>query len=104
MSTFLTGILLGLAAAVIDTTPMLIMKLDKYACGSAFVHWVVLGIFITYMNMPVSPWLQGMLVGLLASLPVVINLVKDDPKSIPIVLVFSLVLGTLLGITTAKWA
>lgn len=104
MPTLLTGLLLGLAAAIIDVTPMLIMKLDKYACWAAFAHWVVLGIFITYMNMPVAPWLQGLLVGLLASLPVLLSLLKDDPKSIPIVLVFSLILGTLLGISTAKWA
>lgn len=104
MATLITGLLLGLAAAVIDVTPMLMMRLNKFACASAFTHWIVLGIFITYMNIPVFPWLQGLLVGFLASLPVIIGLLKDDPKSVPIVLVTSLVLGTLLGIATAKWA
>lgn len=104
MTRLFTGLALGLVAGIIDATPMILMKMNKFDCLSAFAHWLVLGILLVYMNMPLPGWLQGLVLGLLAALPVVMGLLKTDPKSIPVVLVFSLILGTLLGMATAKWA
>ena len=82
---------------------MIIQKLDKYANWSAFVHWVVLGIFIAYIQMSLSPWLKGLVVAELAALPIVIIVSKKDKKAGIPILVMSAVLGTLVGIATAKF-
>ena len=82
---------------------MIIQKLDKYANWSPFVHWVVLGIFIAYIQMSLSPWLKGLVVAELAALPIVIIVSKKDKKAGIPILVMSAVLGTLVGIATAKF-
>ena len=58
MSKLSISLIIGIIAGIIDVTPMIIQKLDKYACLSAFVHWVILGIVISYIEMPVAPWLK----------------------------------------------
>ena len=39
MNNFLIAILIGLVAGIIDVVPMIIQKLDKGSCLSAFVHY-----------------------------------------------------------------
>ncbi|WP_373718822.1 hypothetical protein [Bacteroides heparinolyticus] len=42
MKELLIGAAIGFAAGMIDVIPMLIRKLDKESCLSAFVHYFVL--------------------------------------------------------------
>ena len=42
----MVSLVIGLIAAVIDTAPMVIRKMDKFFIVSAFCVWVILGIFI----------------------------------------------------------
>ncbi len=92
---------IGIIAGIIDVIPMVIQKLDKYANISAFVHWIVVTIFIAYIQIPIAPWLKGFLVAEMAAIPVMIQQLKDSPKSIVPIAIFSAVLGTLVGIVTA---
>lgn len=46
MNDLLIAIIIGLVAGLIDVTPMVIMKLEKVANISAFVHYFVLGLII----------------------------------------------------------
>jgi hypothetical protein len=95
---------IGVAAGVVDVVPMVIQRLDRYACVSAFVHWVVTAVLISYVEAPLSPWLKGLLIGELSALPVVILVSKYDTKGIVPIFVFSAMLGAAVGAMTAKFA
>jgi len=69
MNTFIIAILIGITAGLIDVIPMLIQKLDKSACWSAFLHWVVLGLIIPFVNWDMVPWLKGLLIAELTAIP-----------------------------------
>jgi hypothetical protein len=104
MSKLSISLIIGVIAGIIDVTPMIIQKLDKYACFSAFVHWIILGIVISYIEIPVAPWLKGTIISILCVLPIVILVSKEDPKSIIPILIMSIILGIGVGISTAKFA
>ena len=71
---------------------------------SAFVHWIVLGVLISYVQLPLAAWAKGIVVAVLACLPVVILVSEKDPKSIVPILIMSVVLGAAVGFTTARYA
>ncbi|MFA5995760.1 MAG: hypothetical protein WCW27_03895 [Patescibacteria group bacterium] len=104
MRTILLSLVLGSIAGIIDIIPMLIQKLDKYATGSAFVQWVVLGFIITHVNIPglQTGWLKGLIVAVLMSLPIVIIVAKTEVKSVGIILAMSAVLGSVVGYVSTK--
>ena len=101
MSKLFIAILIGAAAGVIDIIPMLIQRLNKYATISAFLHWVAAGIVIAYLQVPMAPWLTGLIFGELLAIPVAVMVAKDDRKSVPIILGMSTMLGTLIGIAVS---
>ncbi|MGE5454846.1 MAG: hypothetical protein ACM3O9_06585, partial [Methylocystaceae bacterium] len=70
MRRFWIAVGLGMAAGVIDVAPMLVMNTDVFACISAFLHWVFLGIVIVYIDWPIMGWLKGLIIAWLAALPV----------------------------------
>lgn len=104
MSKLFISLLIGIIAGIIDVTPMIIQKLDKYANISAFIHWVVLGVIISYVHMPFPPYLKGIIVSLLAILPILVIVSKEDKKAIIPILVMSVILGAGVGLATAKFA
>ncbi|OGY87186.1 MAG: hypothetical protein A2233_03610 [Candidatus Kerfeldbacteria bacterium RIFOXYA2_FULL_38_24] len=103
MRSLLLSLALGVIAGIIDITPMIIQKLDKYATASAFVQWVILGFIITHINIPgVDGWLKGTIVAVLMSLPIIILVLKADRKSVPIILLISAILGGVVGFLSTK--
>jgi len=104
MSKLIISLIIGLIAGIIDVIPMIIQKIEKHACVSAFLHWIIMGIIISYIQIPFAPWLKGLVVAELSAIPVVIIVAKEDKKSIAPILVMSAILGILVGITTAKFA
>jgi hypothetical protein len=94
MKNIFFALVLGTGAGVIDIIPMIIQKLDKYSTISAFVQWLVLGFVITFIKIPgVDGWLNGLITAVLLSLPIIIIVMKNDPKSILIILFMSALLG-----------
>ena len=104
MPKLLIAILIGAAAGIIDIIPMLLQKLNKYVTISAFLHWVAAGIVLTYLDVPLAPWLSGLAFGELLAVPVAVMVAKDEPKSAPIILGMSAILGTLIGIAVSFFA
>ena len=99
MNIFVLSILIGLAAGIIDILPMIIKKLDKRASISAFLQCLFLGIIIVNIDLPyIIWWLEGGLISLAFTLPIVLIVSKEDKKSVPIIMVNSIILGTLIGI------
>ncbi len=102
MKNLIIGLILGIVAGIIDTVPMIIQDLDCFAITSAFIHWMVLGIIIPSIKWDIKPWITGIIIAELTALPIMILLLKDDPKSIIPIFVFSAILGGLLNITFKK--
>ena len=99
MNILILSFLIGLAAGIIDIIPMLLKKLDKRACISAFLQYLFLGIIIVNIDLPyIIWWMEGGLISLAFTLPIVLIVSKNDKKSVPIILINSIVLGTLIGI------
>lgn len=103
MHDILIAIIIGLAAGLIDVTPMVIMKLDKTANISAFVHYFALGLIIPFVSWDLAPWLKGICISLLSALPVMIIVYPKDKKAIIPMLAFALILGAGIGIAGAKF-
>jgi hypothetical protein len=92
------SLLIGITAGVIDVIPMLLQNINKYACVSAFIQWVVLGLIIPYINWNMQPWIKGLIVAELLAFPVMVLVLEKEPKSIIPIAIFSAVLGALVGI------
>ena len=99
MNILVLSILIGLVAGIIDIIPMIIKKLDKRATISAFLQYLFLGIIIVNIDLPyIIWWLEGGLISLAFTLPIVLLVSKEDKKAVPIIMANSIILGTLIGI------
>jgi hypothetical protein len=103
MNNLLIAILIGLAAGIIDVVPMIIQKLDKYSCLSAFVHYFALGLIIPFVNWNLESWLSGMCISLLTALPVMIIVYRKDKSAVIPMFIFSILLGVGIGIAGIKF-
>lgn len=103
MSDFLIAIIIGLIAGIIDVIPMIIQKLDKRDCISAFVHYFALGLIIPFVNWGIAPWITGIAIALLTSIPIMIIVFPKDKKAIIPMILFSLILGAGIGLAGAKF-
>jgi len=91
--------LIGFVAGLIDISPMLKMKLDKYAILSAFSFYFIMPFIIFNIKFLVNIWwLKGGLITLVLSISTIILISKEDKKSILPVASMALILGSLIGI------
>jgi hypothetical protein len=97
MQQILISLIIGLIAAVIDTVPMILMKLDKMFIFSAFSFWIVMGLAIPRFAMIQPGWLNGILVTLLILSPMLFLIYKLDGNAIIQVAITSVILGAGVG-------
>lgn len=96
---FLLTLLIGVVAGVIDVLPMIKMKVDKYACVSAFVYYLIIPFVIFDINWFGNLWwLRGGVVAILMAIPVITLVVKEDKKSPVAMSIMSIVLGSIIGV------
>jgi hypothetical protein len=98
MVTVLIGLCVGAGAGILDILPMLLRRLPARAIVSAFIQWLVLGLVIAHVRSPLPQWANGLAVGLLCAIPIVLIVSESEPKSVPIILATSTVLGALCGL------
>lgn len=103
MKNIFIALIIGLSAAIIDVVPMIIQRIDKTACISAFIQWIVLGLIIPFVNWDLQPWLKGLIIAELAALPIMVLVSAKEPKSIIPIVIFSAVLGVAIGLAGAKF-
>lgn len=100
MKNLLLTALVGIVAGVIDILPMIKMKLDKYSILSASVFYITMPFVIFNINLFGSLWwLKGGIITLVLALPVIFIVLKEEKKSAPPMVVMSIILGTLIGIS-----
>jgi hypothetical protein len=109
MSKLAITLAIGLAAATIDVLPMLLRRgganpAEWVTIASAFTHWVVTTILISYAVMPLAPWVKGALISALSAAPVLITYSQSKPGSVLPILSISIVLGVAVGFMTARFA
>jgi hypothetical protein len=103
MNEILIAATIGIIAALIDVIPMIIQKLDRISCLSAFFHYLMIGLIIPFVNWDLTPWLKGMVISLLMALPVMIIVYSKDKKAIIPMILFAIILGAGIGIAGAKF-
>ncbi len=97
MNDLLTALIIGVVAGLLDALPMVFQKMDRMAVLSAFFHWVVLGVVIPFVDWAMAPWLKGLVLAELFAVPVVLMVVRDEPKAVLPITVMSALLGAAVG-------
>jgi hypothetical protein len=97
MRKFIVSTSLGIVAGVVDLVPMVIQDLEFNACASAFAQWVVLGIFINYIDFGIRSWIKGLLIAELAIIPILILVSSEGVSTILPIIGMTAVLGSLVG-------
>jgi hypothetical protein len=98
MNSIIGSIVIGIAAGIVDVLPMLMKKMDKSACASAFIQYMVVSFIIVHTDIPgISWWIEGALISLLMALPIIIIIPKNDSKAVPVIIMMALALGALIS-------
>ncbi len=104
MSKLLIALLIGAAAGALDIIPMLLRKAPWHEVAVPFVHWLMLGVLIAYVQMPVHPALKGSIVAVMTTLPILISYSQTKPGAVLPILGISIVLGAVVGWLTQRYA
>ncbi len=104
MNQFGLSLLTGLVAGGVDVIPMLLKKLPRASCLSAFVQYIVVAIVIFHIHLPgLAWWLEGGLVSLAMALPVLVLVAEKERKSVPVIAVNAVVLGVLIALVKVSF-
>jgi hypothetical protein len=103
MNRILLGIIIGLLFGVIDVLLMIPISFPtpadkRVAMTGAFFDRFAIGVLIGATNLPVAPWLQGVIVSILVSLPSAIITRSYVP-----ILAIGIVGGALAGFLIGLW-
>lgn len=63
-----------------------------------------MGFVIAHISLPIKDWLKGLIVALISAIPIMILVFANDPKSIIPIFVMSIILGSLVGFLSGKYA
>lgn len=96
------GILLGMAAGILDVIPMIVQNLTWDANLSAFTMWVVVGFLIATIDLHINPIAKGILIAFLALIPSAILIGWQEPISLIPITIMTIILGGLLGFAIEK--
>lgn len=102
MNKKIKGILFGVVAGIIDVIPMIIMKLTWDANISAFMMWVIIGFFLSSIELKIHGILKGIIVSYLVLLPSAILIGWNEPSSLIPIIGMTTILGSLLGFFISK--
>ena len=100
MNRILLGVILGILFGVLDVLLMIPLKVEdrRTAMLGAFTDRFAIGVLIGATTLPVSPWLQGLIVGLLVSLPSAIITRAYAP-----ILIIGGVGSIIIGLIVGQW-
>ncbi len=102
MKKIIFGLAFGALAGIIDVIPMIVQNLTWDANLSAFFMWVIVGFFISMVDMKLKPILKGILIAYLILFPSAILIGWKEPISLIPIIIMTTILGGLLGITLNK--
>jgi len=97
MKKILIGVASGIIAGLIDLIPMIIKDLSRDANISAFVMWIIVGFFISIIDLKIKPAIKGILVSFLVLLPSAVLIGWSEPITLLPIAFMTTILGGLLG-------
>lgn len=97
MSNFLISLCIGLGAALLDTLPMMVKKLDRMFILSAFSMWVFVGIASSYWSLSSVPVINGLCAAFLFFIPLSFLIYRLDSRALLQVCLSTIFLGCLVG-------
>lgn len=103
MKNYIIPVLIGIVVGIIDVLPMIKQKLDKHSIRSAFAYHLIMPLLLFHLNIAIPWWLTGGLVYLVCSVPILLLVSKDEKKSVPIIAVTSVIIGTIVGVIFHFW-
>ena len=100
MSRLLLGAICGLVYGALSAASMIPLKFDDKAAAltGAFLNRFAIGFVIGAARLPVPPWAQGLIFGLLLSLPDAIITKAYAP-----IILLGAVGGTIIGFVVGRW-
>jgi hypothetical protein len=104
MSKLIVAFLIGAGAGVVDTIPMILRKAPWHEVAVPFVHWLMLGVLIAYVQMPLNPLVKGALIAVMTTVPTLIAYSQTKPGTVVPILAISIVLGAIVGWMTNTFA
>lgn len=98
MNALLLAIITGIIVGVIDILPMIKMQLNKYSITSAFLFYFCMPFIIFSTDFfGIVWWLKGGLITFILASPIMILVLKEDRKAVPVMALTSVILGSLIG-------
>ncbi len=91
------GLILGVAAGIIDVIPMIFQNLTWDANFSALMFWIVAGFFISSTNLNIRGALKGVMISLILFAPLTFIIGWKEPTILIPILTMNVILGALLG-------
>lgn len=101
MHKLIKALLLGLAAGILSVIPMIFQELSWMAGIASLIHWLALGVIVTFARMPLTNWAAGMLIAVLTGLPLAM-LAYGNFSGTFLAVLFAAVLGSMLGYTSDR--
>ncbi|MDD5765331.1 MAG: hypothetical protein PHW79_03600 [Candidatus Marinimicrobia bacterium] len=98
----IVGLMVGLAAGILDVIPMLIQKLTWDANLSAFTLWIVVGFILATSNLHLPAVIKGIVIAFVCLLPSLFIIGWNNPASLIPVVIMTGILGSLVGFVFHK--
>jgi len=98
MDKLLSGTIVGLIFGVVDVLLMIPLPINDKSTAmiGSFINRFAIGFLVANTNIPVSPWLKGLLIGLLLSLPDAI-ITKTYAPILGVGIVGGIIIGFVVG-------
>lgn len=99
MKNYVIAGMIGIVIGLIDITPMIIQKLPKRANISAFLQYFIVSIIICFADFSgILWWIEGSLIALLLSIPIIVIASENNKKTKYIISSMAVTLGFLIGL------
>ena len=99
MKSYIIAGLIGILFGFLDIIPMIIQKLPRRANISAFLQYFFVSMVIAFIDLPgIIWWLEGPIVALCLSVPIIVIASEKDKKTIFIIGSMSIILGALISL------
>ena len=102
MNRFFKAMVIGTAAGILDAIALVLSQSVWQASVAALLHWMGLGVIITYVRLPFTGWLSGMLLALITAVPLALLSTATESGGFGHALLAAVILGGLLGLIADK--
>ena len=102
MDKLIKSLLLGTAAGILNVIPLVFLGLSWGICIGTLLHWLGLGLIVTYAKLPLNGAVSGAGIALLTGIPLAIFATDIATGAAIPILISSLVMGYVLGFMTER--